>query len=313
MQRNKILVLTGPTASGKSQLAISLASHFCGAIVNADSRTIYQEMDIGTAKPFFTGSKDLEIRSRRYTVKLCDEIEHYLIDFLLPNQVYSVADYQKDAKEVVQYLWQQSKLPILVGGTGLYIDALVKDYDFSEAGTDHKLRIMLEKQSLTELVKKLLVSDPQTASAIDLKNKRRVVRALEVFLSTGKSISNQTKRDQSDWDVLKIGIDFPRELIYERINARVDKMINSGLVEEAQDLVKRYGSQAPGFSGIGYAQISSYLSGEFDLKEAVRLIKRDTRRYAKRQLTWFRRDPEILWLAPDQILPQVNKWLNQAV
>ncbi len=289
MKLPKIIVVLGPTASGKTDMGLFLAKKFNGEIISADSRQIYKEMDIGTAKPKGRFIKD----KKTYIV---DGIPHYLMDILSPKKKFSLADFKNFAVDSINDILSRNKLPIIVGGTGLYIWALVDNLDIPSVEPDYRLRKKLEKKKLPELVKLLGKIDPATAKKIDLKNPRRVLRALEVAMLSGSSFLKQQTKSKPVYKVLQIGLDLPREELYERINVRVDEQIKSGLVEEIKKLVKKYDRSLPSMSSIGYKQIGSYLREEAPLAEAVEVLKRDTRRYAKRQETWFKRDKRIKWI-----------------
>lgn len=283
----KIIVILGPTASGKTDMALRLAKKFDGEIVSADSRQIYKKMNIGTAKPEGEWVKDA------YVV---DGIPHHLMDVIDPGESFSLADYKALATASINDILSRKKLPIIVGGTGLYIRALVDNLDIPKIEPNKELRKQLARKKLPELAAMLVKMDPAMAKKIDLQNPRRVLRALEVFILSGESFLAQSTKSNPIYDVLEIGIDLPREELFARIDARVDKQIEDGLVEETKKLAKKYSWDLPSMSGIGYKQIGFYLRGEAALDEAIRLLKRDTRRYAKRQMTWFRSDKKIKWI-----------------
>lgn len=283
----KIIVILGPTASGKTDLGLELAKKFNGEIISADSRQVYKKMDIGTAKS--KGVLDKEA----YVV---DGVPHYLMDIVDPDKDFSLSDYKALANDKIKDILSRKKLPIVVGGTGLYIQSLVENLDIPKIAPDKELREKLEQKPLAELVAMLEKLDPDTIKKIDLKNPRRVLRALEVCILSGKSFLQQQTKLDSLYNSLQIGINVPTQELYQRINSRVDKQIDDGLVEETKKLASSYEWSLPSMSGIGYKQIGFYLRGEMLLSEAIELLKRDTRRYAKRQLTWFRRDKNIIWL-----------------
>ena len=304
----------GPTASGKTDMGLALAKEFNGEVVSADSRQIYKKMDIGTAKPAGEwqrtiiptvaegslkpkrkGSFDYAQDDRK--VYVVDGIPHHLMDIIDPGEEFSLADYKKMALADINDILSRGKLPIIVGGTGLYIRALTDNFDIPKIKPSKKLRQQLEKKSLAQLVALLKKIDPASAKKIDLKNPRRVLRALEVFILSGESFFGQRTKSPPLFDVLRIGINLPREELFARINRRVDEQIKNGLVAETEKLVKqKYGWHLPSMSGIGYKQIGFYLRGEKSLAEAVEILKRDSRRYAKRQMTWFNKDKKINWL-----------------
>ncbi len=275
---NSLIVILGPTAAGKSALALKLAKKFKGYIISADSRQVYRGLDIGTAKP-----SKAELHS----------LPHELINVVAPKKRFTVAEYQS---KVFSILKTRPDLPFLVGGTGLYIDSVLQNWQIPSGKPNDKLRRQLEKLSLANLVKRLRKIDPSSAWVIDLKNKRRVVRALVVALQSGQSFIHLKKQRPLPYRVLKIGLAPPRPELIERINKRVDIMMKRGLLNETRRLVKRYGFNAPAQDGLGYRQLIRHLKGELTLPEAVERIKIETRQYAKRQMTWFKRDESIHWV-----------------
>ena len=326
----KIIVIIGPTASGKTAMSLSLAkklsakggpaSGWHGEIVNADSRQVYNGMDIGTAKPKWDRSVSLRGVKRRPACRqagaitllkqgdrhaplrvarddifnfLVNNIPHHLFDIISPDEEFTLAHYKKTAIAVIKDILKRKKLPIVVGGTGLYIWALVDNLDIPEVAPDLVLRAELEKMPLTELIEKLKKVDPESAGRVDLKNPRRVIRALEVALSSG---AFKPKKSPPIFDALQIGFNPPREELNRRINQRVEGQIKDGLVDEVKTLAKKYSWNLPAMSGIGYRQLRPYLEGRETLAEAIEAIKRDTRHYAKRQGTWFRRDKRMNWV-----------------
>jgi len=270
-------------------LGLLLAKKFNGEIVSADSRQVYKQMDIGTAKPIGEWEEKKE-------VYIVDGVSHHLMDIVDPKKDFSLANYKELATKAIKDILSRNKLPIMVGGTGLYIQSLVDNLDIPKVEPNKRLRAQLEKKKLSELVAMLEKIDPETANKIDLKNPRRVLRALEVVMQSGESFSKQQTKSKPVYQVLQIGIDLPREELYSRINLRVDLQIGEGLVEETKKLAKKYKWSAPSMSSIGYRQIGLYLREEATLKEAIDILKRDTRRYAKRQMTWFKRDKKIVWI-----------------
>lgn len=297
----KIVVILGPTGSGKTDLGIAIAKKYNGEIISADSRQIYKKMDIGTAKP------KGEWKDDSYTV---EGVPHYLMDIFSPDEEFSLADFKEQAIKRIYDIQKRGKLPIIVGGTGLYIWAIVDNLEIPKTPPNKELRTELEKKSLEELVDLLKKYDPDSAELVDIKNPRRVLRALEVVLSSGKSFFEQRQKFDPLFDVLQIGINLDKEQLQERINKRVDDQIREGLVNEVQYLVnENYGWQLPSMSGIGYKQIGCYLRGEIGLEEAISLIKTATRQYAKRQMTWFKRDKRIRWLEKTD-LEEANKLLD---
>lgn len=283
----RILVVLGPTGSGKTDLGIAIAKKNNGEIISADSRQIYKQMDIGTAKP------KGEWKDGKYFV---NGIPHYLMDVVNPDENFTVADFKVQAIAHIDDILKHNKLPIIVGGTGLYIWSVVDNLEIPKVAPNTELRMELEKKTQPELIEMLKQLDPESAEKIDLKNPRRVLRALEVAMTTGESFFNQRKKQESLYDAQEFGINISKEDLYKRLDARVDQQIKDGLVDEVKSLSEKYSWNLPSMSGIGYKQIGYYLRGEMTLEQAIELLKRDTRRYAKRQMTWFKRDPRIKWL-----------------
>lgn len=283
-----LLVILGPTAAGKTEVAIETALRFHGEIISGDSMQVYRGMDIGTAKP--------TMEERR-------GVPHHLIDILDPDQAFSVADFQARVEALIPEIAARGKLPILAGGTGLYLRAVTTEYTFTETHTDWDLRRRLAEEAdrLGEesLHRRLAEVDPIAASKIHPNDRRRVIRALEVYYQTGEPISSlQTaEAGKSKWDLLLIGLTMDRDLLYRRIEQRVDRMVEDGLVEEVRHLLlSGHSRDLFSMQSLGYREIASYLKGEIPLEEAIALVKRNTRRFAKRQMTWFRRDEGIVWL-----------------
>lgn len=291
----KLIIIIGPTASGKTKLAIKLAKKINGEIINADSRIIYKELNIGTDKP----PKDKN--KKEYVI---DGIQHHLIDFLSPDKIFSIAEYQKQANKKIKEIRKRGKTPFLVGGSSLYVDSVIYNYRIPKVKPDYELRKKLEKLSLKKLVKKL---NSKLLKEIDLKNKRRVIRAIEVAMGGEKKKISRKLRE----NVLILGIKTDRENLYKKINQRVDKMIKKGLVSEVKKLLKTHQKNAPALSGIGYREIVKLLKKEISKNEAIELIKRNSRHFAKRQLTWFRRDKNIKWiLNKEEALKELKQFLK---
>lgn len=298
-----LIVILGPTASGKSKLALKLAKKFNGEVISADSRQVYRGMNIGTAKPFL-GRKS-KVESRKYNSKFKNTklkpisiggIPHYLIDIIKPNEKFSAAEYKKLALKIIRDAQNRGKIPFLVGGAGLYISTVVDNLAIPKVKPNVKLRKKLEKVPLNKLLKKLEKLDPDTFKIIDKKNKRRIIRALEATISTGKAFSKQRKKGAPLFDILEIGIETSREKLYKKIDRRVEKMFKQGLIKETKNLAEKYSWNLPSMSGIGYKEIGMYLRGEITLAKTKELIKFATHSYARRQMTWFRRRKNIHWI-----------------
>lgn len=295
MAKQKIIVILGATASGKSGLALKLAKKYHGYLISADSRQVYKEMSIITGKD--EGEWQKIAGENVYVV---EGVPEYMVDFVEPIETFTLADYQKQVLAIIEQQKDTGRIPIIVGGTGLYISALVNNYELPEGEPDLKMRAELEQRLETEgletLYLELLKKDFDTAQVIARDNPRKVIRALEYFYTTGDSLVNQMKKGESQFDVLQIGIDWPREVLYERIEKRINMMLEQGGWEETKYILEKYGNVLNSVTGIGYRQLGLALNGEMPEKEAIDLFKRDTRRYAKRQLTWFRRDDRINWV-----------------
>ena len=278
--RPKIIVILGPTASGKSSLAIKLAEKISGEIVNADSRQVYKEMNIGTGK----------------TDSFSSKIPHHLLDVVSPDKPFSLAQYQRLAILAIDDVLRRKKVPIICGGTGLYIRAIIDNLDIPRVKPNIKLRQKLEKQTIAKLFSQLIKLDPITAKIIDQYNKRRLVRALEVVLTKQTSFTDLQKTKKLRYEVLQIGIKTDRVILRQRIEKRFNQMIEKGLMEETKKLLKKYSANLPSMSGIGYLEISQYLAGEIPFQEAVNRAVARTYQYSKRQMTWFKKDERIKWV-----------------
>ncbi len=287
----KMIVILGPTACGKTSWGLDLAKKYGGEIISADSRQIYKHMTIGTAK--VNGKWKRNGLRKTYYV---DDIPHHLLDFLNPGRQFTVAEFRDKAIKYGKLAHKHGRIPMVVGGTGLYIHALVDNFQIPRITANKKLRKSFEEKTSDELLLWLEKMDPVSAKKIDPKNKRRIIRALEVSILTGSPFSEQRKKGESIFNILQIGISVPRDILYERINTRVDEMMRTGLIDEIKQLLRRkYSWELPSMSGIGYRQFKDYFDGKYSLSDAIERLKRDTRRYAKRQLTWFKRDQRIQW------------------
>lgn len=299
--KEKVVVIVGPTAVGKTSFSIEVAKESNGEVISGDSMQVYKHLDIGTAK---------------VTPEEMDAIPHHLIDFKEVDESYTVSDFQEDGDSKIQKISKRNRVPIVVGGTGLYVESLLYPVSHGEdAEPNQELRDELEQFAVENgneaLWNRLDKIDPKAAEKIHPNNVRRVVRALEVFNETGKLFStfqNERKNKEPKYDALIIGLNTDRELLYERINKRVDKMMDEGLLDEARQLWEKLGpnSEAQSTKAIGYGELFQYFNGDISLEEATRLIKRNSRRYAKRQLTWFKnRFKNVHWI--DLILEPENK------
>jgi tRNA dimethylallyltransferase len=284
----KVIVIGGPTASGKTGLAIDLAKRYKTEIINADSRQFYKYMDIGTAKP---------------TSEELAQVKHHFIDFLEPDEEYNAGRFEIDALKKIAEIHEKNDYAIVVGGSGLYLRTLCEGMD-DLPETDPELRDkynqLYKDQGLETLQKLLLQKDPDYYLVVDIKNPHRIIRALEVIEQTGTTYSSLRKKIKPvrPFQMIKIAIDISREELYERINLRVDKMISSGLIDEVKSLLKYKDCNA--LKTVGYIDIFSYLAGEITLQEAIELIKKNTRNYAKRQMTWFNKDEEFHWFSAEE-------------
>ena len=286
--KSKVIVICGPTASGKTSLSIELAKKINGEIISCDSMQIYKDMTIGTAKP---------------TIEEMDGIPHYLIDFVLPSERYSVADFKKAATKKIEEILSRNKTPIIVGGTGLYVDALVYNIEYLELETDLKYRQELEnlikQKGIEGLYKKAKQIDAQAMQNISLNDKKRIMRVLEIYHQTGKTktqVEAESRLTPSPYEYIIFAITMDREKLYERINKRVDIMIEQGLIEEVQGLINKYNEFPTAMQGLGYKEVVEYIKGKTTKEEMIEKLKMETRRYAKRQLTWFRKNKAIKWI-----------------
>lgn len=281
MKNNKVIAVVGATASGKSAYAVDLAEKIGGEIISADSRLVYKGMNIGTAKPAID-----EMRG----------IPHYMIDIVEPDINYSAGLYAKEAKKHVKDILSRGKTPVIAGGTGLYFRILLENYKLPDVEPDYKLREELSKLSFDELSQILSDLDKNAVNTLERNDKKKIIRYIEIVKITGLPLSKACgKNDDKEFDIEWIGLNFPREELYERINKRVDLMVEQGLVEETKYLLKKYGRIPNIVDTIGYKEIISYLDGELTLEQAKNKLKQNTRNYAKRQLTWFRKNENINW------------------
>ena len=299
--KNKILlIIAGPTAVGKTDLCINLAKKFNSCIVSADSRQFFNEMNIGTAKP---------------SLEELGQVKHYFINNLSITADYDVGKYEKEALPLLEELFKSRNLVILTGGSGLYIDAVTHGFDDIPA-VDESIRaglnLIFEREGIAVLQEKLQLLDPVYYEKVDINNPQRLIRALEVSMGTGKSFSSFRKRKKTSrpFKVLKIGLERERKELYDRIDQRVERMVAAGLFEEAKALypMRHYNA----LQTVGYKEIFGYLEGKYDKEEAINLLKRNSRRYAKRQMTWFRRDEGFHWFHPSQ-MQEIVELINDQI
>jgi|SRR5690554_277754 len=298
MERVPLIVLLGPTAVGKTEISIKLAKEINAEIISADSMQIYCYMDIGTAK---VNPKQRKI------------VKHYMIDIIEPDENFSVASYQDMVDDIIPAIISKEKTPLLVGGTGLYIKAVVEGFLFPKMNKDRKLRERLKKiveeKGNEYLHKKLCRIDPELGKKLHPNDIRRIIRGIEVYKITGKPLTyfKRKQKEQPDrYRALKIGLNRKRNELYSRINQRVDQMIEHGLIEEVKGLLKKgYQTDKTAFQGLGYKEVIAYLEGDYSLDEAISLIKKRTRNYAKRQLTWFSKDKNIKWVNLSEVKKEV--------
>ena len=293
MNKPKVVVICGPTASGKTALSIELAKRINGEIISSDSMQIYKDMDIGTAKP---------------TKEEMQGIKHYLVDFVEPNKRYSVADFKKDAEKAIEEILKNGKVPIIVGGTGLYVDSLIYGIEYQDIKFDEQYRKELEnrveQEGLESLYNEAQKIDPQAMEKISLNDQKRILRVLEIYKATGKNKTEQeaeSRKNGVKYDYKVFAINMDREKLYERINKRVDIMIEQGLIQEVQDLLKKYDEFPTAMQGLGYKEVVEYLQGNISKEEMIEKIKMETRRYAKRQITWFKKNKQTIWIGPHDL------------
>lgn len=295
-----LIIITGPTGIGKTELSLELAKKYKGEIISCDSMQIYKKLNIGTAKIDLTETS----------------IPHYMIDIVEPSDNFTVADFKNSAKKIITDINKRGGLPFLVGGTGLYINSLVYNLDFTETEPDYeyreKLINLLEKEGSEFLYKKLKKNDKSMAERIHQNNGQRIIRALEILKSGNKKGDNFREKNNS-YNLIYLGLNMDRTKLYEKINQRVDKMVDLGLVDEVKNLLDEgLDKNSQSLKAIGYKEVISYLDGEIDFDEMVDLIKKNSRHYAKRQLTWFRRDDRIKWFdrESDRILSDIESYID---
>ena len=288
LNKPKVIVICGPTASGKTALGVELAKKINGEVVSCDSMQIYKDMTIGTAKPL---PEEMQ------------GIKHYLIDFVSPDMRYSVAEFKQDATNAIEEILKNNKTPILVGGTGLYIDSLIYGIEYNDIEIDEgyrkELEQRIEEEGLEALYNKAKEIDAQAMEIISPNDKKRIMRVLEIYKATGKTKTEQdleSRKNEVKYDFKIFAIDMQRSILYERINKRVDLMIKNGLIEEVEQLIKKYSEFPTAMQGLGYKEVVEYLNGKCSKEVMIENIKMQTRRYAKRQLTWFRKNKQTTWI-----------------
>lgn len=283
MDKKKVIVICGPTASGKTSLGIQIANLVNGEIISADSMQIYKDMDIGSAKP---------------TIEERAQATHHLVDFVDPDRRYSVADFKKDAESKIKEILKKNKVPIIVGGTGLYVNSLIYNIQYNEVETDLEYRKLLESIDAKDLYKMAEGIDPVALKKIASTDRKRISRILEIYHSIGKTKTELEKesRHETEYDYKIFVLNMDRQKLYDRINLRVDLMIKDGLVDEVKRMLEKYSEFPTAMQGLGYKEIVDYLNGNCLLDEAIEKIKLETRRYAKRQLTWFRSYDNATWI-----------------
>ncbi len=301
----KVVVIVGPTASGKTALSIELAKRINGEIISSDSMQIYKDMDIGTAK---------------VTKEEMQGIKHYLVDFISPDTRYTVSDFKKDSENAIKEIIEKGKTPIIVGGTGLYVNSLIygieyQDMNFDEEYRDKLMKIAESDEGLTKLYEQANQIDPEAMKKISPNDKKRIVRVLEIYKQTGKTKTEQeilSRQKGVDYDFKVFGITMERSKLYERINLRVDMMIDQGLESEVKKLISKYSEFPTALQGLGYKEVIEFFDGKTSRDEMIEKIKQESRRYAKRQLTWFKKNKETIWLdAENGIEENINIILEE--
>ena len=282
-EKPTVIVICGPTASGKTKLGIDLANAIDGEVISSDSMQIYKDMDIGTAKP---------------TPEERAAAVHHLVDFVSPDVRYSVADFKRDATNAIKDILSRGKTPIIVGGTGLYVNSLIYNIEFKEIETDLEYRKSLEEKDLKELYKMAMKIDEEACKKISENDRKRICRILEIYHSTGKTKTQMEaeSRKELEYNYEVFALDMDREVLYDRINRRVDLMIETGLIDEVKNLLQKYDNFPTAMQGLGYKEVKEYLDGKLSKEEMIDKIKQESRRYAKRQLTWFRAYKNATWL-----------------
>ena len=298
-----VYVIGGPTASGKSKLAVELAKRINGEIISADSMQIYKEMNIGTAK---------------VTKEEMQGIKHYMLSFVSPEKRYSVSAFKKDAENAIKEILAKGKIPIIVGGTGLYIDSLIYGIEFQEEEIDNEYREHLnkiaEEQGLHKLYEEAKRIDPEAMQKISANDRKRIIRVLEIFHKTGKTkteLEKESRMKEIPYNYKVYAVTMDREKLYKRIEQRVDKMIEKGLIEEVKSILEKYSTFPTAMQGLGYKEVVEYIENKISKEEMIEKIKKETRHYAKRQLTWFRKNKETIWLDGEKSIEENIKIIIQ--
>lgn len=301
----KVVVIVGPTASGKTALSIELAKKIDGEIISSDSMQIYKDMDIGTAK---------------VTKEEMQGIKHYLVDFVQPDKRYTVSDFKKDSEQAIKEILEKGKTPIVVGGTGLYVNSLIYGIEYQDMNFDEEYRNeLMQKAETEEGLKTVYLEaqkiDPEATLKVSPNDKKRIVRILEIYKATGKTKTEQeilSRQKGVDYDFKVFGITMERSMLYDRINRRVDIMIEQGLENEVRNLISKYSEFPTAMQGLGYKEVVEYFDGKLSREEMIEKIKQESRRYAKRQLTWFRKNKETIWLdATSEMEQNINTILKE--
>ena len=303
--KKNVIVIAGPTASGKTSLSIKLAQKIKGEIISADSMQIYKDMDIGTAK---------------VTKEEMQGIPHHMIDIVEPSKYYSVAEYQKEATKKIEEIISRGKVPIVVGGTGLYIDSLIYEIQYNNIKVDLEYRKELERkveeqgiETLYDMAKQI---DPEAMKKISNNDKKRILRVLEIYHQTGKTktqLEEESRKKETIYKYHVFAINMEREKLYDRINKRVDIMIKEGLIEEVKKIKEKYPKIPTAMQGLGYKEVVEYIEGIVTKEEMIEKLKMETRRYAKRQLTWFRKNKEIIWLEAEKEQEETVQYITEKI
>ncbi len=296
MQKEKVIVICGPTASGKTALSIELAKKINGEIVSCDSMLIYKKMNIGTAKP---------------TIEEMNGIKHYLIDVIEPNVRYSVSEYKKEAKKAIREILAKGKVPIVVGGTGLYIDSLIYEIEYPEIEFNQTYRKELERrverEGLSKIYEEAKEIDELAVRKISINDEKRILRILEIYKTTGKNkteLEIESRKKEVEFDYRVFAIKWDRQILYERVNKRVDIMLENGLIDEVKEILNEYEVFPTAMQALGYKEVVEFLEQKVSYEEMIDKIKMETRRYAKRQMTWFRKNKQTVWISGENSIEE---------